>query len=234
MTLQQRRAQGLTDAHPDMAQAKSAVQVAQTAMQAASRAMADVEADVRMKTAAIPTGGDTSGLEREIARIDQEIAVLAARKSATAGNAEASAPPVMVTPVELQTTFERLFRAYNSNKIEHEDIQIRLDKAKLELARALGKTGDSMSILDPAFAPSKPSSGGRMRTGAAGLSAAFILALLYAYSRVVFNDTVIDEEDIEALRIIPVLGALPKIAPPGPTPGVPSTALATRRASGPA
>jgi hypothetical protein len=221
--LQQRRGLGLTDAHPDMIQAKNGVAVAQAAMQAASRALADTEADVRMRSTTFdPSAGDTGSMEREMARIDTEIAQINAKK----GVVDAGVLPTIATPVDLQTTFERLFRAYNSNKIEHEDIQIRLDKAKLELARALGKTGDAMAILDPAFAPSQPFSGGRTKTRAAGLALAALLAFLYAYARVVFNDTVIDSEDIEALRIIPVLGALPKLtAQPNP-PAAQTTALA--------
>jgi capsular polysaccharide biosynthesis protein len=57
----------------------------------------------------------------------------------------------------------------------------------------------------------RPSQGGRTKTAMMGGIMALLLALGYAFSRVFFDDTIIDQADVEALRLIPVLGVLPKV-----------------------
>jgi capsular polysaccharide biosynthesis protein len=79
---------------------------------------------------------------------------------------------------------------------------------------AQAAANDVMSVLEPAYRPMHPSKGGRGTAAIVGLGVSLFLALLYMTARVAFNDTLIDAADVEALHLIPVLGVVPKLAPP--------------------
>jgi capsular polysaccharide biosynthesis protein len=63
-----------------------------------------------------------------------------------------------------------------------------------------------------------------------GFGVTVFICLLYAYARVVFNDTLIDVGDVKAIGVIPVLGVIPRL-PPSPS-GAPNDPSQKKGASG--
>jgi hypothetical protein len=214
------RAQGLKDDWPDVRAAQSELSRTKAQVSAADAAVREAEQDIRFTSQTFPTGKvDVDELRRRLDAVDRQIA---ARRGGTpprwavaAADASAAAPEPVSEIVELETEWQRLLRTLQESKENHDDLKQKLERARLEKSRAQAKGGDTMLILDPAYRPTKPSKGGKGKVAMTGGAIAFLVALLYAFSRVVFNDTMIDAQDIEALKLIPVLGVLPAIPQAG-------------------
>ena len=210
----------LTDAHPDVIAAKSQAD-------AAARQLHQAEVQLATAQAVLSSGANpydpppTSGnaeLQKRLAAIDAQIGArrYAMQKSsapaaASVDGSVAATAPVTNELVELETEWQRLLRVLHDVKGEHDDLKQRLERAKLQSSAAEASGGDQMQMLDPAYKPMRPSQGGRTKTAMMGGIMALLLALGYAFSRVFFDDTIIDQADVEALRLIPVLGVLPKV-----------------------
>jgi hypothetical protein len=101
-----------------------------------------------------------------------------------------------------------------------EDKEKELEIAKTSLFDAEGS--DLITVLEkPSPDPLAPVSSKRFLYFAIGMAIALMVAFLYPTARVLFNDTIIDQQDIEGLQLIPVLGVVPKIhvnAPLAPAP----------------
>jgi uncharacterized protein involved in exopolysaccharide biosynthesis len=226
----------LTDAHPDVIAAKSQADAAARQLHQAEVQLATAQAVLSGANAnpydPPPTNGNAD-LQKRLAAIDAQIG---ARRSvmqkssapAAVDGGGVAAAPVTNELVELETEWQRLLRVLHDVKGEHDDLKQRLERAKLQSSAAEAAGGDQMQMLDPAYKPMRPSQGGRTKTAMMGGIMALLLALGYAFSRVFFDDTIIDEADVEALRLIPVLGVLPKVrgapvkkaaAPPKEAPG---------------
>ncbi len=216
-TLAKLRSQGLSDEYPDVKEARSTLTRSKASLTASDAAVREAEQDIRLSASAIPSVGkvDLDELKRRMDAVDAQIAARRAGRAppklpATSADAAAAPEPVNEI-VELETEWQRLLRTLQESKEQHDDLNQKLERARLEKARAAAKGGDTMTILDPAYKPTKPSKGGKGKVAMTGGAVAALVALLYAFSRVVFNDTMIDAQDIEALKLIPVLGVLPKI-----------------------
>ena len=214
------KASGASDVNPDMVSARRQLEVAKASMAAADNGVREAETDIRLHnnnpfdTPATPANVD--GLRRKLADVDAQMAAYRASTSGrpvVAATADAAASEPMSDIVRDEAEFQKLSRNLQQSKSEHDDILHNLELAQAMAAREKNSGGDTMSILDPAYRPLKPAKGGRSKTAMTGGAAALFVALLYAFARVVFNDTMIDAADIESLKLIPVLGVLPKIPP---------------------
>jgi uncharacterized protein involved in exopolysaccharide biosynthesis len=231
----------LTDAHPDVIAAKLAAENAARQLHQAEVQLAAAKAAA--SGAAIDpqiVAGTNPELEKRLAAIDAQIAsrkaavqrqkAAQAEPSAAPGDAAAAvvavAAPVTNELVELETEWQRLLRVLHDVKIEHDDLKQRLERAKLSASAVEASGGDQMQILDPAYKPMRPAQGGRTKTALLGGVMALLLALGYAFSRVFFNDTLIDQADVEALQLIPVLGVLPKVRAAAPSARAPRSKAA--------
>ena len=222
-TLAKLRSQGLSDEYPDVKDAKNTLSRSKASLTASDAAVREAEQDIRLSAGTIAPPGkvDIEELKKRLDTVDAQIAARRAGRAPPKPNlptaaTDATAPPEPVNEiVELETEWQRLLRTLQESKEQHEDLNTKLERARLEKARAAAKGGDTMTILDPAYKPTKPSAGGKGKVAMTGGALTVIVALLYAFARVVFNDTMIDAQDIEALKLIPVLGVLPKIAGAG-------------------
>ncbi len=98
----------------------------------------------------------------------------------------------------------------NLRRLRFDDLQRNLKEKELE-ARA-SKGSEFLEVLEPAYLPTHPYKGGRTKTAVFGLVAALLLAFGYALVRVLFDDTIVDAEDVQLLhRTIPVLGVIPTV-----------------------
>jgi len=204
-----------TEQHPDFLSAKAGLTQAQGQAQQADRELAAAQAEVPQAPTVAP-----SSMSPELrGRLDAVNGQIAARQAEirnqsklAAANPDAAARIVMPGIVELEIEWQRLLRSVRESKSAHEDLKAKFDKAKLTASAVAGTGGDQLEVLDPAFLPSKPSKGGRTNAAILGVGVAVLIAILYAYGRVVFSDTLVDQGDIEALQVIPVLGVMPKVA----------------------
>ncbi|HWL88451.1 MAG TPA: hypothetical protein VNO21_21760, partial [Polyangiaceae bacterium] len=213
-----------TDQHPDVIAARAQVDAAAKGLQSAE---GQLEAAKRSDSKSAPDVAQVApDLQRRVDDVQKQIAQrqadLAKHGTGTAPSAtdtSAKAPPVpepMNPLVQLETEWQRLLRETSDAKSAHDDLARRMDRASLR-ASAAEATGDAqMEIIDPAYRPTRPARGGRTNAALVGLGLTMFLAVGYAFARVATNDTLIDAYDVELLRLIPVLGTIPKL-PPSPS-----------------
>jgi hypothetical protein len=168
------------------------------------------------------SAGTDGEVQRRIAQIDAQIG---ARQSAiqhppTVAGVDAGQQVAETNElVQLETEWQRLLSVLHDERVEHDDLKLRLERARLSANAAEATGGDQMTVIDPAYKPLSPSKGGRTKTALAGGTLTLILAICYAFARVLMNDTIFDSADVEAMHLIPVLGVLPKVrssSPPNP------------------
>ncbi|WP_394843234.1 hypothetical protein LZC95_40060 [Pendulispora brunnea] len=215
-----------TDQHPDVIAARSQVDAAARTLQAAEANLeaakkGDNKGQADVAQVAPDLQKRVEEVQRQIAQRQAEVAKHGAgAPSAAADSAKAAPAPEPTNPlVLLETEWQRLLRATSDAKSSHDDLARRMDRASLR-ASAAEATGDAqMEIIDPAYRPTRPARGGRTNAALIGLSLTMFLAVGFAFARVATNDTLIDAYDVELLRMIPVLGTIPKL-PPSPSSSV--------------
>jgi len=214
----------LTDEHPDVISAKMAADSAAHALHQAEVQLASAQA-----TGTPYDGNDDASVQKRIAQINSAIAARqdALRRAQATATGDASTPVATAIAetselVQLETEWQRLLSTLKDTRLEHEDLKQKLERAKLQANAAEAAGGDRMLVLDPAYLPMRPSKGGRTKVALMGGVLSGIFALLYAFARVFFNDTIIDSADVEAMRLVPVLGVLPKVRPAGAAGGAPA------------
>jgi hypothetical protein len=229
----------LAPEHPDMKSAVVAAAAAGAQLQQAKAKLAQLQAQ-RAASAGGANPYEIAGANPELvaklkdlnAQIGQREAELKkgagttpapapSTSSDVGASATASAPPVPVEPVSplvaLETEWQRLLRDLAGAKQTLELRKKDYEKANMSVRAAQAASNEMMAVMEPAYKPSHPFKGGRTPVAMGGAAIAMLLALLYMAARVVFNDTIIDAADVEALQLIPVLGVVPKIdVPPAP------------------
>jgi uncharacterized protein involved in exopolysaccharide biosynthesis len=205
----------LTDDHPDMRAARLTADAAARQLHEANAALASLQ-QRKATGAALPPSLAPPEIADKLRRIDGELAVRHAARartsSSSAGEGAGSGPnPAVTAVVELETEWQRLLRALNEAKADHDDLKLRAERAKLALEAARAQASERMAIVDPPYRPTHPSKGGRANAAAAGLAMTLLLGVAYASARVALDDTLLDADDVEALGLVPVLGVLPEL-----------------------
>jgi Mrp family chromosome partitioning ATPase len=222
----------VTPAHPDAILAKSRVDQAQAML-----ATAEARAAVGRPGAAPPDNpaldptrrqellGQRATLIRQIAARRAELAgqrpILAGREP------KAAAAKVPNDVVELETEWHRRRLELERSRERLRVIQASARQAELS-ADAAEKSGKSeMQVLDPAYVPTRPARG-RGRVFFVGIAMVLCMTLGLATTRVLLDDTLYDEADVEALHGPPMLVAIPRLPArrdPVPRPIAPSSAM---------
>ena len=183
----------LTEDHPEMRAARMAADAAARMLHEAHEAKLALVASTR--GAAVPP---------EIAeRLRQLDAQIAARR----------APRPRDGMVDLEDEWQRLLRSSGDARARHDDLAARARRASLALAAARMQVTEPMAVVEPPALPTHPVRGGRAQVAAAGLTVAVLLAIAYASLRLAADDRLVDAEDVEALRLLPVLCVVPGVAP---------------------
>jgi uncharacterized protein involved in exopolysaccharide biosynthesis len=226
----------LTDQHPDMIAAKAQAEAAASSLRTAE---AQLEAAKKAQAGAAPAAGAGSDLQSKLADLNHEIA---ARQSEIARGARPATPaptPASGSPAEiasaalaipihpvvlLETEWARLLRAVGDARGAQEDLHRRSERARLKASATEVASTGSMEIIDAAYKPTSPKKG-RRPLAMAGLALAFLAAVAYAAARVLLNDTIYDPADVQALKLIPVLGVIPRLPPVPSSSGQGSTAM---------
>lgn len=221
----------LAPEHPDMKAAQAAAANAASQLQQAKTKLAQLQAQ---RAAAAGGGGnpyDAPGgnpeliaklkdINNQIGQREAELKAKGATPAPPTSTASPSAsapapPPVPSEPVNplvaLETEWQRLLRDLGSAKSTLELRKKDLERVSMQVRAAQAASNDMMAITEPPFKPTRAYKGGRTPAAIGGVAFALIIAILYMAARVVFNDTIIDAADVEALNLIPVLGVVPKI-----------------------
>jgi uncharacterized protein involved in exopolysaccharide biosynthesis len=203
----------LTEDHPDMRAARLAADAAARRLHEAKVKLASLQQIAASGAPADPSQTPPE-LAEKLRQIDALIATRRARSaSSSAANGQPSPTPLAKTVVDLETEWQRLLRALNEARANHEALKLRTERAKLALEAARAQASERMAVIEPPYRPTHPSKGGRTQVAACGLAMACLLAIAYAALRVTLDDTLVDAEDVEALGIAVVLGVVPRITP---------------------
>ncbi|UQA56650.1 CpsD/CapB family tyrosine-protein kinase [Polyangium aurulentum] len=236
----------LTPAHPDAMAAKSKVDGARAALAAA-------ENNLRlMRTgAAVPPPPDPVAvaaidpqrrdeLERERRTITGQLAARRSALAKTSAVAPGSTPTVAEQNaamdeankdvVELETEWHKLRLDLERARDHFRKVQDKERVASLSVAAAERESQEELVVVDPAYVPVRPDKG-RGRVFFAGSFVALFFALGFAGARVMLNDTLFDEGDVEAVGGPPLIVALPHISAQGEVDAPPSSTLVTMPAS---
>jgi hypothetical protein len=202
-----------TDDFPDVKVAKDKVASAQRDLADKDAALRAVDGKAGRATVQAPPD-----LQRKLDTVNQRIAQRIAELQKKPGGA-ALAQQGALGGVAEAAEYERLGRNLRLSRETYGERKTDLDKARLSSSVASAAAGDTLNVLDPAYLPVTPSKGDPLKTSALGVVAALAFAIFSAFARVMMNDTVIDEGDVEALKLVPVLGVLPKISRTSKRPG---------------
>ncbi len=218
----------LTDEHPDVISAKLTADAAARALHQAEITLAAAQS-AQSGNQANPYDATSSDAETQ-RRISQLNAEIAARQdvlrhqssSANGADAGSAADPALAETnelVQLEFDWQRLLSVLHDVRLEHDDLKQRLERAKLAANAAEASGSDQLGGGRSRLQAAHSVEGGRTKTALSGGIATLILALAYAFARVIFSDTIHDSADVEALRLVPMLGVVPKLRasnPPSP------------------
>ncbi|AKU98455.1 Lipopolysaccharide biosynthesis chain length determinant protein [Labilithrix luteola] len=222
-----------TEKHPDVIAARARLRSAEAA-QAAAQATADAAAQAAAEAAAeaaaqaaaeaaaqaaaneaAPSAMDENReeLAAQLATLKAQIAARRTPGGATAGGKQTHAPAPAdghAGAVDLEVEFRRLTREANDVRERQRQLDDKQFKASIAASSLLNERNIQVSVLDPAYLPTHPSSRPRSTGLAVGLLVAFVLALLTALVSARLDDRIHDRIDLEALYVMPVLAVIPR------------------------
>lgn len=198
-----------TEAHPDVRAAQSRVAAAEAAARRAEQAIASWKPDAEAAPGA-GAGGvpNKSQLQAQVAEIEREIAQRKKAQAQQAAEQDTSEAAKQIIGVE--TEWARLNRELSRARQRLSDLEAKTFRAEIAANSEEGGYAAQIMVLDPAFAPTAPSTPPRSMLALAGLAASFFAGIALAAARgIVLDDRVFDAEDIERLGLAPVLTVIP-------------------------
>ncbi len=210
-------------AHPDAILARGHVEAAKRALAAAEGALARARSGEATPSASHPHDGLTPGRRAELERRRVALVREIEARRASLGAGGAPPPAARAVPrdttadvVELETDWHRLRLDLDRAREKLHTIQQTARAADLS-ADAVARQGhEEMQILEPAYLPTRPDRG-HGRVFFVGAAIALFFALGYTASRVILDDTLLDEGDVMALGGPPVLVVMPNVGVPLPS-----------------
>lgn len=198
-----------TDLHPNVVKARDRVAVAETKLRQAQAAVPAGPAPL------LPPASpeDRAKLQRDLKAIEDQIASAQAaeRGAVTAAPQESSTSWI----VELETQHAELRRAVEEKRGQVTTLSGEMDRAQAQANQQVAEQGGRLSVVDPAFRPSKPHGAGKSVFILAGLvvfgaiGGALALGLALIDDRLYRRDD-IDELGLMVLAVIPQARSMPK------------------------
>lgn len=207
-----------TDKHPDVVAARNRVRTAEAAQaaaqaaadQAAAAAAAATDDEQPVKPA---TDANREALTKQLADLKLQIAARRGAAGTTAGTGKRVEQPAPAAnhgaAVDLEVEFRRLQREATEARDRQRQLDDKRFKASITASSVMNDRNIQVSVLDPAFLPTHPSSRPRSTALGVGLLIGFILALGTALISARLDDRIHDRIDLEALDIMPILGVIP-------------------------
>jgi Mrp family chromosome partitioning ATPase len=207
----------VTPAHPDAIAAKNRVEIARQNLAAAEAALRVSQGGAPQPAVLDLAPEKRTELEQ---RRDAIRAQLTERRARLAPASAAAAPlagtargaVAAKTPdiVDLETEWHRLRLELDRAREQLRIVQTTAHAAEISADAAEKKSQEEMQVLEPAYRPVRPDRG-RGRVFLAGITIGIFFALGYAATRVLLNDTLLDEGDIVAIGGPKVLVSLPRM-----------------------
>lgn len=202
------RARGLTDNHPDMRKARETLAAAQARVSRAQSELAAVEA--ANPTTVVPprTEADRQALERELRNVEAQIAAERMR-SGTRLPEGAKPNDVADAIVALETEWARLRREVAEEAQRVQTLSDSVFRAQLDAQTKIAEQGAALQVVDEAFKPMKPIGKGKKLLVLAGLVVFTGLGVSLAVGLAIVDDRIYRRVDLEQLDGPPVLGVVP-------------------------
>lgn len=204
--------QKLTEEHPDVIGARNRAI-------AAGRAFGEADAALSQARAGMPpseASPDTK-IREQLAAIKAAIQsrerVLSNPARRPAGANTTSRPQSAWASVELETEWQRLVREVSEARSLKEDVANKRARAELAASATMSSGSMMMTVIDPAFRPTRPIKPKRMVLGIVTLGLSSMLGVLWAFARVLLDDVIFDATDIEAKGGPRVLVSIPRDPP---------------------
>jgi hypothetical protein len=203
----------LTDQHPDVIAAKSRVKQAEERYKKASDALASGELIMPVE---VPPASEAErpALEERLRKVENEAQAVRNRKnSAATGAAEAAKESRFAQElVDLETEWARLNRNVADARERYQNLEGKEFVANLAASSEETGQAANIDIVDPAFRPTRPAGGGRMKVALMGLLASIGLAAGIVLACAIFDDRLYERADVEQLELAPVLVSVPRLA----------------------
>ena len=177
-----------TAAHPDVRAAASAVERAESRL--ASLASAPRPAAPAPLAQAEP-GSEPAAASKPSAPV--RVSSVAAPAAAAASGAQPAAPARDV--VTLETEWLKLTRAVTEARQRQDQVEAALFKADILASSENGGRGLQMTVIDPAYLPTRPLPPGRTLIAAIFLAAALVFGVILALVRAVLDDRIFEARD---------------------------------------
>ncbi len=201
----------LTDQHPDVIAAKSRQRIAQERYKRASDALASGELIMPMEIPAA-TEQEKPALEARLKKIEEEAAAVRRRNENARDGAAAQqkASNFAQEIVDQETEWARVNRDIAEARERVQNLEAK--EAMANMAASAEETGQAaqIDIVDPAFRPTRPAGGGRMKVMLMGLLASMALAFAIVLACAIFDDRLYERLDVEGLELAPLLVTVPR------------------------
>lgn len=203
--------QKLTEEHPDVIAARNRAITAGRAFGEAEAAYEKVAASSRP---AAPVANEAR-LREQLASVKAAIAarerVLQSKGSKGSSKKQPTkAPAPGWAAVELETEWQRLIREVSEARRLKDEIAARRARAELAASATASSGSMLMTIIDPAYLPTRPVKPKRMVLGMMTLALSAALGVLWTFARVILDDIVFDAPDVEGMGGPNVLVSVPR------------------------
>jgi succinoglycan biosynthesis transport protein ExoP len=205
-----------TNEHPDVKAALSRLALAEVALR---RAASTLEAD---RVAAGPAGtagavppspedtspvtSRTAALRHALAAVHSQIGALRSR-----GATRTELPVGPTSVVAIDTEWTRLNRDVSAAREQQGQLESKQFQAQLMATLVSGGQGGRLTVVDPAFRPMRPITGGRFKIALVGMGASVVLSLLTIVVFAAFDDRLYDSRDLHRLVKDGIVVVIPKL-----------------------
>jgi uncharacterized protein involved in exopolysaccharide biosynthesis len=204
-----------TEKHPNVIKAREQVVSAQQRVRRAQEAMGkDPDEDTIITPPA--TAADRAALERELSRIEQQLAAERRRDREAGSGSAAPVEPVddgTNWVVKLETDYADLKANVDEGRERVEALEDSVFRAQIDAQQQLAEQGARLTVVDPAFKPVQPFGAGKRLLVMAGLLLFAGLGVALAFGLAIIDDRLYRRADIDELGLAPVLTVIP--AAPG-------------------
>jgi uncharacterized protein involved in exopolysaccharide biosynthesis len=194
-----------TDRHPDVVAARARLKATKTRAKQVEQAL---KASRAVQRPATPI--DKAELQSELDRIEREIASLRRAKRGGSTTSKKEGSSRANTIVALETKWNRLNRRVKEARDRYLKLEERQFRASLEASSALTGQAAQMTIIDPAYEPTRPAGVGRSIILISGFAVSCVIATLLLLGLGIMDERIYDRLDIERLRLTEVLVDIPR------------------------
>ena len=193
----------VTDKHPSAIKAATRLAAAQ-----AKARVAQAQVPAAVETIVAPaTPQDREKLQKELAGLEKQIAdVQGGDKKVVSDDASTN------WVVKLETEHANLRRAVNEQRETVNSLASSVFRASIDASSKLAETGGRLAVVDPAFAPTRPSGPGKTIFLIAGMMLFLTLGLALSIGLAVIDDRIYRRTDLDSFGIN-VLAVIPPLTP---------------------